>query len=143
MHAGVAPQPLRNGQYVRMRTRWLLALGATVSLVAAVLFAVLPYTVPVRSNGTNNVECDGAIVQVFGSPQFGVGSSASRSPDGSPWVSTKNFKPPCLSVAHYRLGIATGLLLLAIVFGLLIVFDVRRERRSAADEDGERLHNSA
>ena len=106
-----------------------MGIVAAVALVAGVLFAALPYTVPVRSSGTNNAECDGAVFQVFGSPKFGFEPESGFSPDGSPWSSIKNFKPPCESVAHYRIGIAAGFLTVALVLGACIVLGVRRERQ--------------
>jgi len=141
-HPGVEALPPQSVQYVRMKKRLLLSLGALVALVGAVLFAVVPYTVPVRANGTNNVECDAAIVQMFGSPKFAF-ERASDSPNGEVWSSVKNFKPPCMSVAHYRLGIAAGLLVLAVVLFLLVILDVRRGRPSGDERDDALVRSSA
>ena len=104
--------------------------GAVVCAIVGVLFAVLPYTVPIRMNSTSKVECDNAVVQVFGTPEFGLGESTFER--GESMTAIKNLGP-CESVAHYRLGIAAGFLLAAIALVVIVVVSARRGRHGAAD----------
>ena len=52
-----------------------MVVGAIVALAAAILFAVLPYTLALPTNGspiTTHTRCDAALVQQFGTPKVGV-----------------------------------------------------------------------
>jgi hypothetical protein len=117
-----------------------MVVGAIVALVAAILFAALAYTLALPDNGspiTTHTRCDAALVQQFGTPKVGVvtpdsSSQGSTQPIG---ITVRNTPELCVPVAHYRLGIAAGLLIVALVLGGLVLMGARRDRRTAKEEE--------
>jgi hypothetical protein len=114
------------------RGRWALVISAMIALGCAVLFAVLPYTLPLQGGGdpgpSTQTRCDAAVVQVFGSPSPGGVEQSHGSARAV--LTIPNVESSCDPVAHYRLGIAAGLLILALALGGVVLMSLRRERGS-------------
>ena len=112
------------------RGRRALAITAVTALGCALLFAVLPYTLPLPNGGeqgpSTQTRCDAAVVQVFGSPSE-VGAETSLHGSAGAVITIPNVESSCDPVAHYRLGIAAGLLVLAIALGGFVLLSLRRE----------------
>lgn len=125
-----------------------MVVGAIVALAAAILFAALPYTLALPTNGspiTTHTRCDAALVQQFGTPKVGVvppdaSSRGSTQPIG---ITVRNTAALCMPVAHYRLGIAAGLLIVALVFGGLVLVGARRDRRTPTRDAEEPMSGRA
>jgi hypothetical protein len=111
-----------------------LAILGVVVFAGAVLFAALPYTVSVADanriagNSQDDMEtrCDAALIQMLGSPSQGR-AQVGTGDDGSPTITFSNHRPTCLTVARYRIGMAAGLLVIAVAVGVLMLVARRRE----------------
>jgi hypothetical protein len=118
------------------RWRWVLAVIAALVLVGAVLFAALPYTLPMGSandaeaNQSTYTRCDAAVTQVFTSPSQG---RVKLSTTGQHITVTVENLAPCENVGRYRLGVGVLLLLGSLALGGYLI-SVGRERSSAVTE---------
>jgi hypothetical protein len=115
------------------KLRWTVLVIAVLVLAAAVLFAVLPYSLPVRSGDASSsldtrTRCDNALVQRFGSPRPANVHTEVDKQSGISVVTVDNIEPDCRNVAPYRLGIAAGFLILALALGASAFASARRSR---------------